>query len=160
MAATTQQQQEQSQGSSGGGGSKPGMRKPVFIKVDQLKPGTSGHTLTVKVLISNTVLQNKGRNAATSQILHRGGRTRIAECLIGDETGTILFTARNDQIDLMKPDTTVILRNAKIDMFKGSMRLAVDKWGRIEVTEPANFVVKEDNNLSLVEYELVNVTEE
>jgi replication factor A1 len=60
----------------------------------------------------------------------------------------------------MKPGTTVILRNAKIDMFKGSMRLAVDKWGRVEVTEPAEFVVKEDNNLSLVEYELVNVAEE
>ncbi|GAB4846776.1 hypothetical protein Ancab_025784 [Ancistrocladus abbreviatus] len=85
---------------------------------------------------------------------------RIAECLLGDDTGTIVFTARNDQVDLMKPDSTVILRNAKIDMFKGSMRLAVDKWGRIEVTEPASFNVKEDNNLSLVEYELVNVVEE
>lgn len=63
-------------------------------------------------------------------------------------------------VDLLKPGTTVILRNARIDMFKGSMRLAVDKWGRIEVTEPANFVVKEDNNLSLVEYELVNVQED
>ena len=63
-------------------------------------------------------------------------------------------------VEVMKPGTTVILRNAKIDMFKGSMRLAVDKWGRIEVTDPANFVVKEDNNLSLVEYELVNVVEE
>lgn len=57
----------------------------------------------------------------------------------------------------MNPGSTVILRNAKIDMFKGSMRLAVDKWGRIEVTEPANFVVQENNNLSLVEYELVTV---
>lgn len=60
----------------------------------------------------------------------------------------------------MAADATVILRNAKIDMFKGSMRLAVDKWGRVEVTEPASFQVKEDNNLSLVEYELVNVVEE
>lgn len=60
----------------------------------------------------------------------------------------------------MKPDSTVILRNAKIDMFKGSMRLAVDKWGRVEVTEPASFTVNEENNLSLVEYELVNVAEE
>lgn len=60
----------------------------------------------------------------------------------------------------MKPGNTVILRNAKIDMFKGSMRLAVDKWGRVEVTEPGQFMVKEDNNLSLVEYELVNVVEE
>lgn len=60
---------------------------------------------------------------------------------------------------MMKPGNTVILRNAKIDMFKGSMRLAVDKWGRVEVTEPADFVVKVENNLSLVEYELVNVEE-
>lgn len=60
-------------------------------------------------------------------------------------------------VDIMTPGTTVILRNAKIDMFKGTMRLAVDKWGRVEVTESADFEVKEDNNLSLVEYELVNV---
>lgn len=61
---------------------------------------------------------------------------------------------------MMQADATVTLRNAKIDMFKGSMRLAVDKWGRVEVSEPATFTVKEDNNLSLVEYELVNVVEE
>lgn len=133
---------------------KPGLRKPVFTKVDQLKPVTSGHTLTAKVLSSNTVLQ-KGRSV--SQHLRQN---RVAECLIGDETGTILFTARNDQVDLMKPGATVILRNAKIDMFKGSMRLAVDKWGRVELTEPAKFVVNEENNLSLIEYELVNVVEE
>ena len=63
-------------------------------------------------------------------------------------------------VDLMKEGTTVILRNAKIDMFKGSLRLAVDKWGRVEVTEPADFSVKEDNNISLIEFELVNVVEE
>lgn len=65
----------------------------------------------------------------------------------------------SNAVEMMKPGNTVILRNAKIDMFKGSMRLAVDKWGRVEVTEPADFVVKEENNLSLVEYELVNVEE-
>ncbi|KAJ8626142.1 hypothetical protein MRB53_019449 [Persea americana] len=146
--------QQQGGASAGAGGAKPGMRKPVFTKVDQLKPGTNGHTLTVNVVSSKTVLQ-KGR-AASSHLR----QTRIAECLIGDETGTIVFTARNEQVDLMKPNTTVILRNAKIDMFKGSMRLAVDKWGRVEVTEPAKFVVKEDNNLSLIEYELVNVVDE
>ncbi|XP_061355585.1 uncharacterized protein At4g28440-like [Gastrolobium bilobum] len=127
-------------------------RKPVFIKVDQLKPGTTGNTLTVKVVTSKPV----------KTVANRGGPrpSRIAECLIGDETGTVVFTARNEQVELMNPGSTIILRNAKIDMFKGSMRLAVDRWGRIEVTEPANFEVKEENNLSLVEYELVNVVEE
>jgi replication factor A1 len=51
------------------------------------------------------------------------------------------------------------MRNAKIDMFKSSMRLAVDKWGRVESAEPASFTVNEENNLSQVEYELVNVAE-
>ncbi|KAK4420387.1 hypothetical protein Salat_1989000 [Sesamum alatum] len=131
-----------------------GLRKPVFVKVEGLKPGTNGHTLVVKVVSSNMVLQ---KGAAASPHLRN---TRIAECLVGDDTASILFTARNEQVDLLKPGSTVILRNAKIDMFKGSMRLAVDKWGRIEVTEPATFEVKEDNNLSLVEYELVNVVDE
>lgn len=75
----------------GGAAAAPAKRKPVFVKVDQLKPGTSGHTLTVKVVSSNMVLQ-KGR--ASSAHLRE---TRIAECLIGDETGTIVFTARNEQ---------------------------------------------------------------
>lgn len=149
-------------GGANGDGAKPGLRKPVFVKVDHLKPGTSGHTLTVKVLESNTVLNKKPRNPSSFRgpSFQQQQPSRIAECLVGDETGTILFTARNDQVEMMKPGNTVILRNAKIDMFKGSMRLAVDKWGRIEVTEPAKFAVKEDNNLSLVEYELVNVVEE
>ncbi|KAG8365505.1 hypothetical protein BUALT_Bualt18G0112000 [Buddleja alternifolia] len=142
----------------GDAAAKPGLRKPVFVKVDALKPGTTGHTLVVKVVNANTVLNKKPRNATFRGPQNQN--TKIAECLVGDETGTILFTARNDQVDMMKPGNTVILRNAKIDMFKGSMRLAVDKWGRVEVTEPATFVVKEDNNLSLVEYELVNVAEE
>nr|VDD14766.1 unnamed protein product [Brassica oleracea] len=131
-------------------------KKPVFVKVDQLKPGTSGHTLTVKVVSQTSVPQKP--NAASSSSSHLRPN-RISECLVGDETASILFTARNDQVELMKPGATVNLRNAKIDMFKGSMRLAVDKWGRIEVTEPVEMVVKEDNNLSLVEYELVNVEE-
>ncbi|WOK97257.1 hypothetical protein Cni_G05965 [Canna indica] len=145
MATATQQQVQVA---------KPAKRKPVFTKVDQLKPGTSGHTLVVKVVNSNTVLQ-KGR-AASAHLRH----SRIAECLVGDETASIVFTARNEQVDMLEPGATVIMRNAKIDMFKGCMRLAVDKWGRVEVTEPADFEVREDNNLSLVEYELVNVGEE
>ncbi|OAY34011.1 uncharacterized protein At4g28440 [Manihot esculenta] len=132
-------------------------RKPVFVKVEELKPGTTGHNLIVKVVNSNAVPVPKPRRAPMSISQRPIRPSRIAECLVGDDTGSIVFTARNEQVDLMNPGSTVILRNAKIDMFKGSMRLAVDKWGRIEVTEPANFVVQENNNLSLVEYELVTV---
>lgn len=67
------------------------LRKPVFVKVSGLKPGTNGHTLIVKVIGSNMVL---AKGSAVSTHLRN---TSIAECLVGDETGCILFTARNDQ---------------------------------------------------------------
>jgi replication factor A1 len=70
---------------------KPALRKPEFKKVEQLKPSTTGHTLTVNVISSNTVLA-KGRSVS-----HHLRQTRIAECVVGDDTGTIIFTARNEQ---------------------------------------------------------------
>ncbi|KAH9300132.1 hypothetical protein KI387_011715, partial [Taxus chinensis] len=178
------------------------LRKPVFEKVDELQPGTTGHTMVVKVVSSKLVLQ-RARPNPTGNVNFR--QVRIAECVVGDDTGVIIFTARNEQVvgvkailgflfqlsmsgnlclrcrggeincplnspgmlycvltfiisneqvDIMKEGVTVIIRNAKIDMYKGTMRLAVDKWGRVEVTEPASFTVNGDNNLSAVEYEL------
>lgn len=79
----------------GDDGKKPGLRKPVFVKVDALKPGTNGHTLIVKVVNANTVINKKPRNPTFRGPQNQNAR--IAECLVGDETGTILFTARNDQ---------------------------------------------------------------
>lgn len=60
-------------------------------------------------------------------------------------------------MDLVKDGTTLVLSNAKIDMFKGSMKLAVDRFGRVEVSEPANFLVKDNVNMSLIEFERVDV---
>ena len=67
------------------------LRKPVFTKVEQLRPASSGHTLTIKVVSTKMVL-HKGR-ADGPQVR----RMQIAECLVGDETGMIIFTARNEQ---------------------------------------------------------------
>lgn len=70
-------------------------RKPVFVKADQLKPGTSGHTLTVKVVSSSPVKTVPSRGGRSSVIASRP--SRIAECIVGDETAVIIFTARNEQ---------------------------------------------------------------
>ncbi|XP_048566979.1 uncharacterized protein At4g28440-like [Triticum urartu] len=130
-------------------------RTPVFMKVGDLRPGTStGHTLLVKVLSSKIKTETK---TVVTRFGPAARPTRIAECLVGDETGCILFTARNNQVDMLKPGNTVILWDAKLGMPKGIMKLAVDKRGLVEVTEPASFDVKEDNNFSLVEYEYVQV---
>jgi len=132
----------------------PIQKKPAqFVTVDQLKPGTHGHNLKLKVVNSSTVIE-KTRSDGT--------KTKIAECLVGDNTGSIVLTARNDQIEKVSPGRSIIVRNAKIDMFKGFMRLAVDKWGKIEISSEAfNFgEVNNTNNLSNIEYELVTVNDE
>jgi len=43
-------------------------------------------------------------------------------------------------------------------MFQGFMRLMVDKWGIIQAADtPATFEANTQNNVSAIEYELVNV---
>ncbi|KAL4430586.1 hypothetical protein ABPG77_005826 [Micractinium sp. CCAP 211/92] len=130
----------------------PKLRAPVFGKVEGLRPDTSGHNLVVKVIDAKLVVDKPARGALKPQ--------RVAECTVGDETGCILLTARNEQVDLAKPGSYLTLRNAKIDMFRGSMRLAVNQWGKVEPASGHSFQPKADFNLSLVEYELVPVPQE
>ncbi|KAL2546966.1 Nucleic acid-binding [Forsythia ovata] len=120
-------------------------KKKQFTKVNELRPLDTGLNLTVKV-VNAKMIAPRGRPQG-----------RLAECLVGDETGMIIFTARYYQVDLMKGSNTLVLSNAKIDVFKGSMRLVVDRSGHVEVGEPASFSVQEDNNMSLIEFERIAV---
>lgn len=45
-------------------------------------------------------------------------------------------------VDIVQQGEYLILRNAKIDMYKGSMRLAVNQWGKVERTEKQDFEPK------------------
>ena len=57
----------------------------------------------------------------------------------------------------MKVGATVELKNARVDMYKGSMRLAV-RGGTVKAVEsPPELKVKEDNNLSLIEFEQITM---
>lgn len=67
-------------------------KKPAFIKVDQLRPATGGHALVVKVLDSKMIAARGGRSDGQQY-----RQSRFAECLVGDETGIIVFAARNEQ---------------------------------------------------------------
>ncbi|KAL1556712.1 hypothetical protein AAHA92_12297 [Salvia divinorum] len=120
-------------------------QKKQFTKVNQLRPLDAGLSLTVKVISAKMIAQ-RGRSQG-----------RFSECLVGDESGIIIFSARNDQVDMAKEGNTLVLSNAKVDMFKGSMRLAVDRNGRAEVVEAAGFSVDESSNLSLIEFERIDV---
>jgi len=115
--------------------------------VKDLEPGTRGHNILVKVGDVKTVLERKRPDQSTLS---------IAEATVGDATASILLTARNEQIAHVKKGATLVLRNAKIEMFKGHMRLAVDKWGKLEPSStPLSEDISTSENLSETEYELV-----
>ena len=79
-----------------------------FVKVDSLDPMSVGFNVIVRV----------GKITSSINRLHLdGSRLRISEALIGDETGSILLSLRNDQIGMVEEGKCYILRNAKVYPF-------------------------------------------
>ena len=74
------------------------LRKPVFTTVDKLLPQTHGHNLVVRVLSARTILDKPLPNPALR-------RAHVAECLVGDHTGTVLVSARNQQSQCPLPSS-------------------------------------------------------
>ncbi|GAM20533.1 hypothetical protein SAMD00019534_037080 [Acytostelium subglobosum LB1] len=122
----------------------PVLQKAVFTKVEHLKPMTTGHNLVLKVLSTKVVIE---RNREKKEV--------VSEAVVGDETGTVILTAKNEQNDVVQPGNTIILRNGNIKVFNGFMRLYVNMWGNIKLApEPAEFTINTANDISAVEYEL------
>ena len=67
------------------------------------------------------------------------------------------ITARNKQAEACKPGVVLRVTNGKIDMFKGTMRQAVEKGGSVKPTEEQQvLVVNSGYDLSAVEYERIS----
>ncbi|RLN50041.1 hypothetical protein BBJ29_002759 [Phytophthora kernoviae] len=131
------------------------LRRATYVKVQDLTPGSQGHNLVLQVVSIAATVEKKR---------YDGSISRIAESVLADETGYVTFTARNDQIDMLKEGLVVVVRNSNADIFNGFMRLNVTQWGKlslhpdgVESTPPAPPSVNSDNNISAIEYELVTV---
>lgn len=117
-----------------------------FKIVNDLKPGLRKLNLKVRC---------NSKNEERSIVSKKTGETlRVAEALVGDETGSVLLTLWNDDIDKMQPDHVYQLSNAYTTVFKGSLRLNLGKYGSMEeLDEETPATVKVDNNLSNKVYE-------
>ncbi|KAG9411438.1 hypothetical protein AC1031_017073 [Aphanomyces cochlioides] len=138
--------------------SKKQLRRATYVKVKDMAPATKGHCLVVQVV---------SVQPATEKKRFDGSSFRIAEATIGDETGTVILSARNDQINLLQVGRPLVIRNANADVFNGFLRLNVTQWGKItphpdglESTPPQPEKVDTSNNISSVEYELVPLDED
>ncbi|KAM3251396.1 hypothetical protein P3L10_005466 [Capsicum annuum] len=55
----------------------------------------------------------------------------------------------------MEPGNVLLLHGAKIQMYRGFMRLAVEHRAQMIIAEPVEFVVNEDCSKSLDDYEAI-----
>jgi replication factor A1 len=70
------------------------MESPLS-KVEELRPCTHGYNLLLKVLSAKPVAVHKPRE--TGGFRQAQAPMRLAECIVGDDTGVVVFTARNEQ---------------------------------------------------------------
>ena len=79
---------------------------------------------------------------------------RVAEALIGDETGSIYLTLWDDNVDKVEEGQIWNIKNAYVNLFRGSMRLNLGRYGSYELAESASFEEANlDNNLSSRQFE-------
>ena len=78
-----------------------------------------------------------------------GSAHRVCEALVADETGSVYMTLWDEKIDEIEDGSFIAVTNGYINLFRGSMRLNLGRYGSYEVLDEAPFEdVNLDNNLS------------
>lgn len=84
---------------------------------------------------------------------HNGRTFRVAEALVGDTTACILLTLWNKDIDKVQPDGEYKLINGYTSIFRGSLRLNIGKYGKLEAIDEDLGEINEEKNLSNLIFE-------
>jgi len=117
------------------------LRKPKFVKVNSINPDSAGLNMYLKVSSCEPV---------------EGSDGKLSEAKCADETAAVTLRVRDAQIPICAAGTSIIIRNARVRMLKGYIRIEVDKWGKIEAApEPHAFEPAKTPDMSATEYELV-----
>jgi replication factor A1 len=112
-----------------------------FFKINNLNTYSRGVNTIVKVIKQNEVREVTTRNDSS---LHR-----VTEVLVADDTGSIYLTLWDESIDEIEPNMVIQINNAYVNVFRGSMRLNIGRYGTYEILDEDPFEeVNEENNLS------------
>jgi replication factor A1 len=125
-------------------GEKPSENEEL-VKVETLTPQSRGVNTIVKVVSKGEIRSVTGRDYSVR---------RVADALVGDETGCLYMTLWDDKIDAINEGATLKINNGYINLFRGNMRLNIGKYGSYEVFDDSPIEeVNTENNLSDKRYE-------
>jgi len=119
----------------------PKLKKARSFNIAKLNPDSKGFTLQGSIVGEPTEVDPKGAS-------------KLYEVTVGDDTAKVICSLKEDQKDALKGAKAAVLRNARVIMVKGHIRVAVDKWGKVEASDEAVEKVGE-KNVSETEFELV-----
>lgn len=122
-----------------------GSQPAESVKVEKLSPNSRQVNTTVKVVSKSPVRETISRRD--------GSVHKVTDALVGDETGAVYLTLWDDNIENVKDETTIDVKNGYISLFKGSMRLNIGRYGSIVSSSQSISTVNTSNNLSDKQYE-------
>lgn len=115
-----------------------------IVKVGELTPQSRKVNIAIKVLNMGEVKE------ITSKF---GDSKKIAEAVVGDETGTIIMNLWDNQINEISENDLIELKNGYVSLFQSKMRLNIGKYGSIEKSELEISEINEENDMSITEHE-------
>ncbi len=118
------------------------MGEDRFVKIRELNLDSRNFDVRVKVLEIGTE-----RIVVTRR---DGAEHRVAEALVGDETGVIKMTLWDENIDTLRDleGSTVVIKNGYVNVFRNSLRLNIGRYGSVEKSAEDIEEVNRENNLS------------
>ena len=110
-------------------------------KINDLEPFQQNINILFKVL----------RKTRTRKI--QKNNTNVCECLIADDTGSILLTVWNDDIEMLEQGEYFALYDGYINIHRNKLKLNKKKFGEIEPCPDQGYEINSDNNLSNKNYD-------
>ena len=116
-----------------------------LIKIEKLTPNSREVNTIVKVISKSEVRNVTGRDYTVR---------RVADALVGDETGCVYLTLWDENIDKINEEATLRITNGYVNLFRGNMRLNIGRYGSFELLDESPITeVNTENNLSDKRYE-------
>jgi replication factor A1 len=110
------------------------------VKIGTLKSNLTNLNVVVKILSigePRVIFSRRDRS-----------EHRVTEAVVGDETGCVLLTLWDNQIDALSKDEVYEIKNGYTNLFHGSLRLNMGKYGTAEKVDMNIEEVNTKNNLS------------
>ncbi len=110
-------------------------------KLSNIQPYQKGFTIVFKALKTGTIRNVQSR--------HDGSKHRVADILIGDETGVLRLTLWDDEISLIEDGKAFRIISGQSGLFQGQLQVSLGRNGRLEPSDQIFKEVNREQNLSL-----------